>query len=137
MDTWKNFNEPVSLIKEVYYSKLNDTNITDDDLEHVKNVCDTFKIADLFAYHDHYVGLEVSLLADVFQNFRDLTLKIDKLDLSYYLSALGLSWQSCLKKTGVTFELLTDENMFLPYEKGIRGGLCNVVQKYTKANNKY
>ena len=137
MDTWKNFNEPVSLIKEVYYSKLNDTNITDDDLEHVKNVCDTFKIADLGAYHDHYVGLDVSLLADVFQNFRDLTLKIDKLDLAYYLSAPSLSWQSCLKKNGVTLELLTNENMFLLYEKGIRGGLCNVVQKYAKANNKY
>ena len=98
---------------------------------------DTFKIADLGAYHDHYVGLDVSLLADVFQNFRCTPLKIDKLDPTYYLSAPGLSWQSCLKKTGVTLELLTDENIFLLYEKGIRGGMYNVVQKYAKANNKY
>ena len=98
---------------------------------------DTFKIADLGAYHDHYVGLDVSLLADVFQNFRYTPLKIDKLDPTYYLSAPGLSWQSCLKKAGVTLELLTDENIFLLYEKGIPGGMCNVVQKYAKANNKY
>ena len=74
---------------------------------------DTFKIADLGAYHDHYVGLDVSLLADVFQNFRYTPLKIDKLDPTYYLSAPGLSWQSCLKKTGVKLELLTDEHVFI------------------------
>ena len=77
------------------------------------------------------------MLADVFENFRDTTLKIDKLYPAYYLSAPCLSWQSCLKKTDVTLELLTDENMFLLYEKGIRGGMCNVVQKYAVANNKY
>ena len=77
------------------------------------------------------------MLSDVFENFRDTTLKIDKLNPAYYVSAPGFSWQSCLKKTGVTLELLTDENMFLLYEKGIRGGMCNVVQKYAVANNKY
>ena len=137
MDSWKKFYEPVPLMKEAYYSEFNDANINDSDLEHVKNVCSTFKIADLGSDHDHYVGLDVSLLGDVFENLRDTTLKIDKLDPAYYFSAPGLSWQSCLKKTSVTLELLTDENMFLLYEKGIRGGMCNVVQKYAVANNKY
>ena len=109
----KKFDEPAPLMKEIYYSEYNDTNITDDDLEHVKNVCNTFKIADLGAYHNHYLGLDVSLLADVFEDFRDTTLKIDKLDPAYYLSAPGLSWQSCLKKTGVKLELLTDEHVFI------------------------
>ena len=79
----------------------------------------------------------MALLADVFENFRDTTINIDKLDPAYYLSAPGLSWQSCLKKTGVTLELLTDVNMLLLFEKGIRGGMCNVICKYVKANNKY
>ena len=73
----------------------------------------------------------------MFENFRDTTINIDKLDAAYYLSAPGLSWQSCLKKTGVTLELLTDKDMLLLFEKGIRGGMCNAVCKYVKANNKY
>ena len=43
MDSWKEFNEPVSLDKKYYYSKSNDENISDSDIEHVKNVCHTFK----------------------------------------------------------------------------------------------
>ena len=98
MDSWKKFDEPVPLMKEANYNEFNDTNINDSDLEHVKNVCSTFKIADLGSDHDHYVGLDVSLVANVFENFRDTALKIDKLEPAYYLSAPCLSWQSCLKK---------------------------------------
>ena len=137
IDSWKKSDEPVPLMKEANYNEFNDTNINDSDLEHVKNVCSTFKIADLGSDHDHYVGLDVSLVADVFENFRDTALKIDKLEPTYYLSAPCLSSQSCLKKTGITLELLTDENNFLLYEKGIRGGMCNVAQKYAVATNKY
>ena len=135
--SWANFKEPVPLKKECYYSETNNTNISDDDLEHVKKVCDAFNITNLGDYHDLYVSLDVALLADVFENFRDTTINIDKLDPVYYLSAPGLAWQSCLKKTGVTLELLTDVNMLLLLEKGIRGSMCNVIRKYAKANNKY
>ena len=133
----ENFKEPLPLKKECYYSETNNANISDDDLEHVKKVCNAFNITNLGDYHDLYVSLDVALLADVFENFRDTTINIDKLDPAYYLSAPGLSWQSCLKKTGVTLELLTDVNMLLLFEKGIRGGMCNVICKYVKANNKY
>ena len=129
MSSWKKFNEPVPLMKKYYYSELNDENISDADLAHVKNICDTFNIANLGDYHDLYVSLDVALLADVFENFRDTSINIDKLDHAYCLSATGLSWQSCLKKTGVKLELLTDENMLLLFEKGIRGGMCNVIHK--------
>ena len=77
------------------------------------------------------------MLAGVFESFRDKCLDIDKLDPGYFLSAPGLSWQSGLKMTGQTLELLTDENMLLLYEKGIRGGICEAITKYKKANNKY
>ena len=137
MRSWKNFDEPVPLDKKYYYSEFNDTNISDSDIEHVRKVCDAFNITNLGAYHDLYVSLDVALLADAFENFRDTTINIDKLDHAYYLSAPGLSWQSCLKKTGVTLELLTDKDMLLLFEKGIRGGMCNAVCKYIKGNNKY
>ena len=136
MRSWKNFKEPVPLNKESYNSETNNINISDDDLEHVKKAWNAFNITNLGDYHDLYVSLDVALLADVFENVRDTTINIDKLDLDYYLSAPGLSWQSCLKKTEVTLELLIDVNMLLLFEKGIRGGMCNAICKYVKANNK-
>ena len=137
MNSWKRFNEPVPLSKKYYYSELNDENISDRDLVHVKNVCHIFSITNLVDYHDLYVSLDVALLADVYQNFRDTSINIDQLDPAYYLSAPRLYWQSCLKKTVVKLKFLTDENMLLLFEKDIPGGMCNIIHKYAKANNKY
>ena len=142
IDSYRHMDKSLSilvdnLIKESYYSELNDESISDSDLVHVKNICDAFNITNLGDYHDLYVSLDVALLADVFEHFRGTTINIDKLDPAYYLSAPALSWHSCMKKTGVKLELLTDENMLLLFEKGIRGGMCNVIHKYARANNKY
>ena len=137
MDSWKRFNEPVPLHKKYYYSKLNDENIFDNDLDHVKNVFNTFEIKNVGKYHDLYVISDTALLADVFENFRNKCLDINELDPVYYLSAPRFSWQSCLKNTRVKLELLTDNNMLLPFEKGIRGGMCNAIRNYARANNKY
>ena len=137
MDSWKKINKLLSLVKKYYYSELNDADISDNDIAHVKNVCDTFKIKKLGKYHDLFVKSDTALLADIFENFRDKCLDINKLDPAYYLSAPGLSRHSCLKKTGVKIELLTDNNMLLQFEKGICGGIATAVHKYAKANNKY
>ena len=77
------------------------------------------------------------LLADVFENFRDKCIKIYELDPAHFLSAPGLAWQACLKKTKVELELLTDINMLLMVEKGIRGRICQATHRYAKANNNY
>ena len=84
-----------------------------------------------------YVQSDTLSLADAFENFRDKCIEIYKLDPAHFLSALGLAWQACLKKIGVKLELLTDRNMLEMVEKGIRGGMCNAIFKYAKANNKY
>ena len=78
-------------------------------------------------YHDLYVKSDSLLLADVFENFRDKCIEIYQLDPAHFLSAPGLAWQACLKKTGVELELLTDNSMLMMYKNGIRGGMCNVV----------
>ena len=57
---------------------------------------------------------------------------IYELDPAYFLSAHGLAWQACLKKTGVKLELLIDNDMLLMVEKGI----CHAIHRYAKANNK-
>ena len=64
-------------------------------------------------------------------------IEIYKIDPAYFLSAPGLAWQACLKKTGVELDLLTDIDMLLMFEEGIRGGMCQATYRYAKANNKY
>ena len=64
-------------------------------------------------------------------------IEIYELDPAHFLSAPGLAWQACLKKTGVELELLTDNDMLIVVEKGIRGGICQAVYRHVKANNKY
>ena len=76
-------------------------------------------------------------LADVFENFRVMCLKIYHLDPGKFISALGLAWQAALKNTKVQLELLTDIEMLLMVKKWIRGGICHAIHWYAKANNKY
>ena len=66
-----------------------------------------------------------------------MCIEIYGLDPAHFLSVPGLGWQACLKKTGVNLELLTDIDMLLMVEEGIRGGICHVIHRYAKANNKY
>ena len=84
-----------------------------------------------------YGQTDTLLLADVFENFRNKCIEIYGLDPVYFVSAPGLAWQACLKKKNVKLELLTDYNMILMVEKGIRGGICQAIHKYAKTNNKY
>ena len=92
---------------------------------------------DMGDYHDLHVQTDTLLLADVFEKFREKCIEIYGLDPSYFYSAPGLAWQACLKKTEVKLELLTDIDMLLMIEKGIRGGMCQSTHRYAKANNKY
>ena len=77
------------------------------------------------------------LLADVFNNFRDMCIKEYELDPAHSLSLSGLAWQACLKKTNIKLEFLTNYDMLLMVGEGIRGGICHSIHRYAKANNKY
>ena len=77
------------------------------------------------------------LLANVFEAFRDTCLRHYKLDPAHFYTSPGLAWKACLKHTGIRLELLTDPDMLLMFEQGIRGGITQAVRKYASANNKY
>ena len=72
-----------------------------------------FKLKNLGDYHDLYVQSDTLLLADVFENFRNKCIEIYELDPVHFLSAPGLAWQACFKKTGVKLELLTNIDILL------------------------
>ena len=137
MDSWEKFNETVLPPKKDFYSNLNLEDISDEDYKHAQKVWDVFEIKNLGEYHDLYVQSDTLLLADIFENFRNMCLNIYELDPVYFVSAPGLAWQACLKKTGVKLELITDYDMLLMIEKGIRGGICQATHRYARANNQY
>ena len=107
------------------------------DCRHGNNVFKRFKFKNLGEYYDLQVQSDTLLLADVFENFRNKCLKVYEIDPDHFLSLPRLAWQACLKKTTVKLELLTDYDMLLMVEEGIRGGICHAIHRYAKANNKY
>ena len=136
MDSWERFNETSLPPKKDFYSELTLENITDKDYNHAQKVFEEY-CTDMGDYHDLYVQTDTLLLADVFEKFREKCIEIYGLDPSYFYSAPGLACQACLKKTDVKLELLTDIDMLLMIEAGIRGGMCQSIHRYAKANNKY
>ena len=129
MDSWERFYETSLLDKEAFYSSLNMENITDIDYRHANKVFKEFQLKNLGDYHDLYVQSDTLLLANVFENFRNKCIEIYELDPAHFLSAPGLAWQACLKKTEVRLELLTDVDMLLIVEKGIRGGISHAIHR--------
>ena len=111
--------------------------ISEDDYQHAQRVWKEFRIRNLGDYHDLYLRTDVVLLANVFETFRDTCLKHYSLDPAHFYTAPGLAWKACLRKTRVRLELLSDPDMLLMFERGIRGGITQVVHRYASANNKY
>ena len=137
MDNWEKLEETTIPPKEAFCSKLKLEGISNADYAQVQKVWEVFEIKNRDEYHDLYAQSDTLLLVDVFQNFRGMCIEIYELYPTYFVSAPGLSWEVCLKKTEVELELLTDYDMFLMVEKELRGGICQATRRYAKANNKY
>ena len=137
MDSLKRFKENKLPPKEAFYSRLTGEGISDEDLKHAEKVWKVFGMKTLQDYHDLYNVTDVLLLADVFENFRNVCMENYKLDPAHYFTAPGLAWDACLKITDVELELLSDIDMLLMIEKGIRGGVSMISNRHAKANNKY
>ena len=134
MDTLEKLKETKLPSREAFYSRLNGVGISDEDYGHAQKVWETFEMKNLEDYHNR---VDVLLLADVFKNFRNICIKNYKLDSAHYYTAPGLAWDASLKVTEVKLELLSDIYLLLMVEKGIRGGVSMISNRYGKANNKY
>ncbi|XP_041369386.1 uncharacterized protein LOC121383434 [Gigantopelta aegis] len=135
MDEESKFNLIYLPPKEAFYNILTDSHISDRDYEHAKNVWKRFNLKTMGDYHDLYMKGDVIRLADVFENFRDLCLEYYGLDCAHYYTLPGLGWDAMLKMGGVKLELLTDLDMHLMVEEGLRGEISVITKKYAKANN--
>ena len=123
--------------KKDFYNKLNDNNISDEEYKHAQKVWMEFNCNTMRNYHDLYLKTDVLLLADVMENYRNVCIDNYGLDPLWYYTAPGLAWDAVLKISKIELELLTDPDMYLIIEDGIRGGISTIMKRYTKANNPY
>ncbi|KAL0850902.1 hypothetical protein ABMA28_006811 [Loxostege sticticalis] len=137
MKHWNVFSERQLPQKVSFYNSLTDEHISDSDYAHAQEVWSTFKIKDMGGYTDLYLKTDVLLLADIFENFRQVCKSNYQLDPAFYLTAPSLSFDAMLLKTGVQLELLADLEIIRFIQKGIRGGICLCSTRYAQANNKY
>ena len=135
MNSWECFQETQLPEMDKFFSTLTDEGISEEDYEHAKKVWKMFGCQTLADYHDLYLRTDTLLLADVFENFRSMCYKQYGLDPAHYYTSPGLSWDALLKKSKVKLELLTDYDMYLFVEKGLRGGISMSSKRYCKANN--
>ena len=137
MDSFKKFEDNRLPKKEDFFSLMNDEHITDEEYQHAQNVWNKFGLSSMGEYHDLYLKSDILLLADVFENFRKACQQYYELDPAHYFTTPGLSWDAMLKMTETKLELMSDVDMFQFIEKGMRGGISYIANRYGKANNKY
>ena len=120
-----------------FYNTLTEQHISPADYKHALEIWNAFHCKNLGDYHDVYLRSHLLLLADVFENYRQMNLECFNLDPAQYLSGPQISFDACLKMTKIKLELISDLDMYNFFEKGIRGGVSTISQRFTKANNVY
>ena len=135
MDSFKRFNEHKLPDKCEFFTSLKDKCISKEEYDRAINIWNVFKIKSLGKYHDLYLKTDVLLLADVFQKFVKTSLDYYGLDPCHYFSAPGLSWNAMLKMTKMDLETISDIDVHLFIEKGMRGGISCIAKRHSKIND--
>jgi hypothetical protein len=137
MENMDRFRETRLPSQSDFYNQLNEKPLSDAEYLHAQEVWNTFNCKTMKDYHDIYLLSDVLLLADCFEEFRNECYSAYKLDPANYFSLPGYSWDCALKYSDVKLQLITDIDMYQMVEKGIRGGVCSISQRYSKSNNRY
>ena len=137
MNSLEKYNEKQLPPKEKFYNILNDEHVNDGEYHYAQEIWKYFNIKNMKEFTMLYNTIDVLLLADIMENFRETSLKIYKLDPAWYYTTPGFAWDCMLKTTKQKLELLTDVDMLLMFERAKRGGISQCSNRYAKANNKY
>ena len=128
--------------KECFYSSIKDGKrdndngyVSNEQYLHLQNVWNTFDFNTFRDFHNHYLKIDVFLLAYIFEKFISTSLKNYNLDPCHYFSAPGLSWEAMLKTTKLKLEKISDVDIHLFIEKAMRGGTSYASKRYSKSNN--
>ena len=136
-DGFKRFSEDKLPDRSKFFSSLKDECISKKDYLLANNVWSMFKMNTIGDYHDLYLKTDVLLSADVSEKFISTCLEYHRLDPCHYFSSPELIWDAMLKMTKIELELISDIDMYLFNEQGIRRGISYIAKRYSKANNKY
>ena len=121
--------------RDQFFNTLTNEHISWDDYRHAQKVWKVFGCKTLKDYHDLYLTLDTALLADVMERFRNDSFEVYGLCPTHFITAPGLSWNACLKMTGVKLQLLTDPDMNIFFTEAFHGGVSLAKNPYLRANN--
>ena len=119
LNKWEKFNESSLPRRDDFQFKLE--NVNDVDYTQPKKACKNFEIKNLEDYHNLHIESDTLLSVNVFENFQNMCLEIYELDPFVFLMHQGFSIESCLKKTDVKLDLLTDMDFLIMVEKVLEG----------------
>jgi hypothetical protein len=137
MDSPDKFAETSLPPKEKFYNDLSKKDISDEDFAFIHKLWDTFQLKNLGELHDLYMETDTLLLADVFENYRQVIHKNYGLDPVHFYTAPALSWSAGLKFTKIKLEIPLDVDMHIFFDLGLRGGISMVIEHFARANNKH
>ena len=137
MNSLEKYNEKELPSKENFYNLLNDEYVNEKEYHYAQQIWKYFNIKNMKEFTMLYNTIDVLLLTDIMENFRETSLRIYKLDPVWYYTTPGFAWDCMLKTTKQKLELLTDVDMLLMFERAERGGISQCSNRYAKANNKY
>lgn len=137
LDEFTKLNETELPEREQFYNDLTDEHITLTEYERAKSVWNLFECKTIGEYSDIYLQSDTLLLADIFENFRHTCINTYKLDPAHYYTFPGLSFDACLRYTGVELELLTDPDMLHFFKNSVRGGVSTCICRKSIANNPF
>ena len=137
MDSFEKVSENKLPDRSKFFSSLKDECISEKDYVKTVDIWNVFKMNSMGDYHDLYLKTDVLLLANVFEKFINTYLDYYGLDPCHYFSSPGLSWDSMLKMTKIEFDVISDIDIHLFFEKGMRRGISYIAKRHSKANNKY
>ena len=135
MDKWERLDERMLPPIEKFFNSLKQEPCSREDYAHALQVWDEFHCSTLKDYQDLYLKTDVLLLADIFENFREISVRNYQLDPAYYVSSPQLSWDAMLLFTKCELELIADPEMFLMLDQGLRGGVSMITHRFARANN--